>query len=526
MRCARTCFKSREGPAMSTPPTTPPPENPPPGGAAAGSLATRLALAFAGLVGLSALVTTLAAAAATGPQRWWVLGLGLALTAAIGGLGGWLRRVVAGPLRDALAAARRMTAGDLTARIEVRASGEFGALMAELQSLNERMFRVVSGVRAGTVTVASTCSQINRDNASMGTRTETQAASLQSTASSMEQLTATVRQNAANAEEANRLVQSASSQAEAGGQVVSQVVQTMGSIRESSRKIVDIIGVIDGIAFQTNILALNAAVEAARAGEQGRGFAVVAAEVRTLAQRSAQAAKEIKQLISDSVDKVEAGAKLVDDAGHTMGTIVASVGSVTHIMSGISHASREQSAGIETVNSAIVALDDIVRKNAVVIKDATKTATSLNEYAVTLLKSVSGFNLGAREYGNAEEAQALLQRALALFKAQGRQGLLDEINKLGKGSLVDRDLYLMAIGIDDQTFHAHGSNPRVLGMGPASVDVDGKPFVKHIAEVARNAGQGHVDYKWAHPVTNEVQGKRTFVLRAGDLAIGCGIYNN
>ncbi len=489
------------------------------------TLARQLDLGFAVLLVVLAALTALAVAATSGGTRTLVLAAGLVACALGAGLAWWLRRLVGGPLAEAVAAARRMTAGDLTGQFGSQRQDEFGELMRSLQSLNERLFRVVADVRAGTTSVAATCSQINRDNSALATRNETQTASLQGTASSMEQITATVRQNADNAQQANQLVQSAAEQAHGGGQVVGQVVQTMGSIRDSSRKIVDIIGVIDGIAFQTNILALNAAVEAARAGEQGRGFAVVAAEVRTLAQRSASAAREIKTLIGDSVEKVEAGARLVDHAGQAMSQIVASVGGVTGMISGISDASRQQSAGIETVNAAVVELDDMVRKNTVLIQDATRTATSLNERAVMLLKSVSGFNLGTREYGNAEEAQALIQRGLALFKAQGRAALIAEINKLDRGSLVDRDLYLFAVGIDDSTFHAHGANPRVLGLGQNSVDVDGKPFVRQIAELARHTGRGQVDYKWAHPVTNEVQPKRSFVERAGDLALACGIYN-
>jgi methyl-accepting chemotaxis protein len=284
--------------------------------------------------------------------------------------------------------------------------------------------------------------------------------------------------------------------------------------------------VIDGIAFQTNILALNAAVEAARAGDQGRGFAVVAAEVRTLAQRSATAAKEIKVLIGDSVDKVDNGSRLVDGAGAAMNEIVSSVEHVAAIMKEMAGSSHEQSLGIQSVNQAITEIDGMVKQNARLVKDATQTASTLNEQAVTLLKSVANYNLGTREHGNAAEAEAMVKAGLAFFKAHGKAALIDEINKLGKGRFIDRDLYLMAVGTDDYKFHAHGNNPRVLGMGPTSKDVDGKFFVKEMAELVRGGSQGWVDYKWAHPVTNEIRLKSSYVERAGDLAIACGIYKS
>jgi methyl-accepting chemotaxis protein len=236
-------------------------------------------------------------------------------------------------------------------------------------------------------------SEIASGNADLSSRTESQASALEETASSMEELTSTVKQNAENAQQANQLVVSASDVALRGGEVVGQVVNTMSSIKESSRKIVDIIGVIDGIAFQTNILALNAAVEAARAGEQGRGFAVVASEVRNLAQRSAGAAKEIKALISDSVEKVDAGSQLVDQAGKTMNEIVTSVQHVADIMSEVTAASQEQSAGIEQVNRAIAQMDEITQQNAALVEQASAAAQSMQDQAGGLSQAVSVFKL-------------------------------------------------------------------------------------------------------------------------------------
>ena len=309
-----------------------------------------------------------------------------------------------------------------------------------------------------------------------------------------------------------------------GGSIVADVVKTMQAINESSRKIADIIGVINGIAFQTNILALNAAVEAARAGEQGRGFAVVASEVRALANRSAEAAKEIKTLIEASVEKIDVGGKLVDGAGATMGEIVSSVQRVAGIMQKTSEESHQQTSVVQSASDSIGRIDDMVQRSAKVVQETRATATNLNAYSVALLNAVSKFNLGTREYGDADEAIALTRSAVEFFKAHGRARLLAEINKLGKGQFIDRDLYLMAIGLDDAKFCAHGNNPRVLGNGPQSKDVDGKLFVVEMTTVARRAGSGWVDYKWAHPVTNDVMTKSTYVERAGDLVIACGIY--
>ena len=490
------------------------------------TLRARLVLGFTPLLLVVGVNTAWAAMLAQGDARLWIVAGGVLALALGVALAWWLAHGVIQPVREALDTARKITAGDLTVPCNARRRDEFGQLMQALDGMKNCLFKVVSDVRTGTTTVASTSSQISRDNSALSERTTTQTDSLQQTAASMEQITITVKQNADHAEQANKLVLEASDHAVKGGDVVGQVVNTMGSIKESSRRIADIIGVIDGIAFQTNILALNAAVEAARAGEQGRGFAVVAAEVRTLAQRSATAAKEIKALIGDSVDKVDAGSRLVDDAGRKMTDIVASVKHVAHIMKEMAGASHEQSLGVQSVNQAITEIDGMVKQNAKLVKDATQTATTLNEQAVTLLRSVDGYNLGTREHGSADEAVEMVKAGLAFFKEHGKAALLDEINKLGKGRFIDRDLYLMAVGIDDFKFHAHGNNPRVIGNGPSSKDVDGKFFVKEMADLVRNGSQGWVDYKWAHPVTNEVRLKSSYVARAGDVAIACGIYKS
>ncbi|SFU39382.1 methyl-accepting chemotaxis protein [Pseudoduganella namucuonensis] len=307
----------------------------------------------------------------------------------------WVARIIARPLGQAVAVARKVAGGDLTQEIEVRSRGETGELMQALKDMADSLRRVVSQVRSGTDTIATASGQIASGNQDLSSRTEQQASSLEETASSMEELTSTVRQNADNARQANQLARSASGIAVQGGDVVGRVVGTMASINESSRKIVDIISVIDGIAFQTNILALNAAVEAARAGEQGRGFAVVASEVRNLAQRSAAAAKDIKTLIGDSVEKVDAGSRLVDQAGATMGEIVASIQRVTDIMAEITAASQEQSSGIEQVNTAIVQMDNVTQQNAALVEQAAAAAEAMLEQAASLSEVVGVFKLNA-----------------------------------------------------------------------------------------------------------------------------------
>ena len=306
-----------------------------------------------------------------------------------------ISRAITTPLREAVRVAETVSAGDLTSAITVDSRDETGQLMNALKSMNDSLVRIVGEVREGTETIGTASSEIASGNMDLSARTEQQASALEETASSMEELTSTVKFNADNARQANQLAITASEVATRGGVVVSQVVSTMGSINESARKIVDIISVIDGIAFQTNILALNAAVEAARAGEQGRGFAVVASEVRNLAQRSAAAAKEIKTLIGDSVEKVDAGSRLVDQAGHTMDEVVASITRVTDIMNEITTASDEQREGIEQVNMAITQMDSVTQQNAALVEEAAAAAASMQEQAARLAGVVGIFKLDA-----------------------------------------------------------------------------------------------------------------------------------
>jgi len=303
-----------------------------------------------------------------------------------------LLRQLGGEPDYAAAIAGRIASGDLTVVVDTD-SGDSHSMLHAMKMMRDALARIVAEVRTGTETIASASTEIAIGNQDLSTRTEQQASSLEETASSMEELTSAVRANNDNARQANQLAQSASAVAQQGGAVVSQVVDTMGAINESSRKIVDIIAVIDGIAFQTNILALNAAVEAARAGEQGRGFAVVASEVRTLAQRSASAAKEIKQLIGTSVEKVEIGSKLVEQAGQTMDEVVASVRRVTDIMAEISTAGDEQSAGIEQINQAVSEMDTVTQQNAALVEEAAAAAEAMQNQAANLERVVSVFRV-------------------------------------------------------------------------------------------------------------------------------------
>ncbi len=306
-----------------------------------------------------------------------------------------LARSITVPLAKAVHLARQVADGDLTSTVTSTARDEAGQLLRALGEMNGKLSSMVSGVRGSSDTINTASHEIAAGNADLSNRTESQASALEETASSMEELTSTVRQNADNARQANQLVITASSVAGRGGNVVEQVVSTMNGIKDSSRKIADIIGVIDGIAFQTNILALNAAVEAARAGEQGRGFAVVATEVRNLAQRSAGASKEIKTLIGDSVTQVEQGGALVDEAGKTMEEIVTSVRQVADIMAEITAASAEQSAGIDQVNTAITQMDQMTQQNAALVEQSSAAAESMRQEASTLAQAMAVFKTGA-----------------------------------------------------------------------------------------------------------------------------------
>jgi len=325
--------------------------------------------------------------------RLWVMGFVAAAIALAIGMAVWITRLITRPVARAVLAAERIAAGDLTVDLHTTGKDETAVLLQTLGGMKDQLARIVGGVRQNADGVATASAQIASGNNDLSARTEQQASALEETAASMEELSSTVKQNADNARQANQLAMGASTVAVQGGEVVSRVVDTMKGINDSSKKIVDIISVIDGIAFQTNILALNAAVEAARAGEQGRGFAVVAGEVRSLAQRSAEAAKEIKTLISDSVERVEQGTALVDQAGTTMQEVVGAIRRVTDIMGEISAASTEQSSGVAQVGEAVTQMDQATQQNAALVEESAAAAESLKVQARALLEAVSVFKL-------------------------------------------------------------------------------------------------------------------------------------
>jgi methyl-accepting chemotaxis protein len=339
-------------------------------------------------------------------QRYNLMRMALAVTLIVAlGLALWgramLARAVLRPIREVISHFERMAAGDLSQRVEQRTNNEMGQLFGALGRMRDGLASTVGTVRESTEAIHASAREIADGNADLSQRTESQASSLEQTAASMEELTAVVKQNAENARAASQLAVTASDTASRGGEVVQEVVTTMHDIAEASQKVTDILTVIDGIAFQTNILALNAAVEAARAGEQGRGFAVVAGEVRTLAQRSASAAKEIKGLIEASGSRVETGTRLVERAGATMVEVVQSVRRVTDIMGEISAASVEQSSGIEQVNRAVTQMDEMTQQNAALVEEASAAASALEAQAARLRESVALFRLSSHEAASA-----------------------------------------------------------------------------------------------------------------------------
>ena len=357
-------------------------------------------------------------------SRAWIVGL-LVISVVLGALCAlfitrWIVYALGGEPRYAVKLAGQIAAGELNVDVKTR-PGDTTSLLFAMKSMRDSLANIVGQVRQATDTIGSASQQIVAGNLDLSARTEAQASSLEETAASMEELTTTVRHNSDSARQANELAMNASAIAEQGGQVVSQVVDKMGSINESAKKISDITGVIDGIAFQTNILALNAAVEAARAGEQGRGFAVVASEVRNLAQRSAAAAREIKELIGDSVDQVEAGTRLVNQAGSTMEDVVVSVRRVTDIMGEITVAGQQQSAGIVQVNAAIAQMDAVTQQNAALVEEATAASHSMQDQATGLAQLVSIFTLDGmakHQYSAGSSASRTVMKPARLNRPQ------------------------------------------------------------------------------------------------------------
>ncbi|MFE8644228.1 methyl-accepting chemotaxis protein [Sphingomonas sp. NCPPB 2930] len=399
--------------------------------------------AFVGAIGQLSQVNKRAADAAVvasadsySGARWSVAAFVVATLIAGVLLAVWMTRLITGPLRNALFVSQQIAAGNLGIEVDDSSKDEVGLLLTGLAAMRDSLARVVGGVRANAEGVATASAQISQGNNDLSARTEQQASSLEETAASMEELGSTVRQNADNARQANQLAISASAVAVQGGEAVGEVVETMKGINDSSRRIADIIGTIDGIAFQTNILALNAAVEAARAGEQGRGFAVVASEVRSLAQRSAEAAKEIKALITASVQRVEQGTAQVDRAGATMTEVVGSIRRVTDIMGEISAASAEQSAGVGQVSEAVTQMDQATQQNAALVEESAAAAASLRSQAEQLVSAVSVFQLTRiRTPGAAAHAPATVAPAAPIAAPAARAAAAVPVRRPVEGAV-------------------------------------------------------------------------------------------
>ena len=434
-----------------------------------------------------------------------------------------IRSMLLRPLAQATHTARKLATGDLTIRLQTKRTDEVGQLLTSINSIGQGLANVVWNIRHGTKTLSTATNEIAAGNLDLSSRTEQQASSLEETASAMEEMTSTVKENAANAEQANQLARTASEVAVKGGNVVAEVVNTMDSINQSSKKIVDIISVIDGIAFQTNILALNAAVEAARAGEQGRGFAVVAGEVRSLAQRSSAAAREIKGLIEDSVHKVQSGSKLVAHAGETMSEVVASIKRVDNIMHEISSASREQSIGIEQVNQAIAQMDQVTQQNAALVEQAAAAAESLQSQTTELNNVVDVFKIKSDGHGTADEATEMVTRAIATIHEKGQDATFAEINnKLGP--FCDRDLYVVVYDMNGKNL-AHGANPALIGKDLINAkDGAGNLFIQERLSIIKTHGKGWQDYLFLNPISKQMEAKSMYLDKYQDLIIGCGVY--
>jgi methyl-accepting chemotaxis protein len=414
----------------------------------------------------------------------------------------------------------RALAGDLTVRIAFSGQDELARLGQSIEQLTQGLSAMVADVRSNAALVAYSGQGLASNNSELSDRTEQQAASLEQTTASVQQLSDTVRQTARTAQEVNQRSAQVHGITAQGREAMSAAVASMSGIQESSRRVHDIVGVIDGIAFQTNILALNAAVEAARAGEQGRGFAVVATEVRTLAQRSASAAKEIKELISRSSEQVDAGVGKITSASHTMGEVLSGIGEVTHNIGSISTASTEQSTSLTEISQALAGLDQITQQNAQMVDSAAQAAQALRERAAKLAEAVAVFRL---RQGTAEEALAMVQRALQHFKTHGGSAVAD-FNQAG-GAFIDRDLYLF--GIDDAgVYRVFGGQPAKIGTRMQDVaGIDGTALVEQI-KTCIAAGGGWVEYDFRNPATDTLQPKMSYVMRCGDINLGCGVYKS
>jgi methyl-accepting chemotaxis protein len=444
---------------------------------------------------------------------------------AVGGLGvavAWLVAATQAEVAQALAGFRTavdaMKRGDLSAQA-VAGAGEFGTISRSLDEMNASLSALVADIRSEATFVSQAGESLASGTGELAQRTERQADSLQQTSVGVQQLSGSVRRNAEDARGVEQLATQVHQMAESGGTRMREAVETMRAIRSGSERVHDIIGVIDGIAFQTNILALNAAVEAARAGDHGRGFAVVAAEVRTLALRSSSAAREIKSLITASSEQVESGASRIDEVGSLLGEVVGGIGRVAQSVRAITSAAEEQSRGLIEVGTAIHGLDEITHQNARMVEQTSTASTGLGDRAQRLARSVGGFRL---RQGTADEAHALALRASALFARRGA-ACLAEITAAA-GGFADRDMYVFAW---DRELVYHAFAGKAHNVGKRAREILGTDTEKLARDVwaAAAAGGGWVDYDFLNPATGQVAPKTSYVVPAGDgLVLGCGVY--
>jgi methyl-accepting chemotaxis protein len=413
--------------------------------------------------------------------------------------------------------------GELSGRAETILEGQTGRVIDSVHQMNRDLVGIVRQVRGSADRIRVGAAEIAAGSSELSHRTEEQASSLEETAASMEELTSTVKQNSENAELANRLAQGATQVATRGGEIVNHVVQTMSDMQSSSKKVVEIVSLIDNIAFQTNILALNAAVEAARAGEHGRGFAVVASEVRNLAQRSAGSAKEVKQMIYNSVERVDNGSKLVGEAGATMTEIVNAVKQVSELMSGIADACAQQNAGIQEINRTISSMEQVTQQNSSLVEQ-TIAATHLFEDEVGKLQDVVGhFKLDRAEGRNT--CVDLVRRGVAHIREVGRHKACDDFDD-PRGDYIFGEFYISAFDVRGVRM-ANGLDPASRGEHIYEIrDADGRQHVRAIIEKAKSRGKGWEDYKWTNPVTRRIEPKSVYFELVDDVVVTCGIYRN
>jgi len=465
------------------------------------------------------------APAAPGGNTLWVAGAAVAaFAAALYLLASFVLRLRGGLIRIG-AAAERIASGDLSLRLEAVEddASDTGAMWNSVARMAGNLASIVGEVRSGSESILVASREISEGYTNLSQRTDRQAATLEETSSAMDELSATVRQNADNCRRASELARESSAVSERAAESMRRLTGTIGRIDAGSKRVAEIIGVIDGIAFQTGILALNAAVEAAHAGDQGRGFAVVASEVRSLAQRSADAAREVKALIEESVSSVDDGARLVRETEDAFGHAVARVGEVSGVIGEIASASAEQSAGVEEIKKALVQLENATQQNAALVEQSSAAVMSFQGAAERLDRAIAAFKTDRAEAR--ERAIALVRQGIEHMRARGAEKALADFSD-PRGGFVDGDRYLAVLDMNC-ILRANGGNPAIVGRDDSQLtDSDGKRFSAEFVNVALTRGRGWVDYRWMNPKTRRVEAKSTYVEREGEYVVACGIYRS